>query len=181
MTEELILDRIHKAEGDALKNDPADPQDPSKFGIGAETLGNWRGYRRRATLPEMAGLRWPEAEQIYRVRFIDQPGFTPQNIPCEEWRLQMIDFGVNSGPERAIRYLQKLIGVSQDGKIGPITRVELQDALDLDPMVGKWLNDALLGWRLALIDHLTDTRKGYKAYEEGLETRALNFLARYND
>ena len=33
----------------------------------------------------------------------------------------VFDFGVNSGPSRAAKYLQALVGVSQDGKIGPQT------------------------------------------------------------
>jgi lysozyme family protein len=103
VTEIEVLAEIRRNEGDRVKNDPADPQDPSKYGIGAETLGNWRGLRRRATLEEVTNLTWGEASDIYRVRYIDQPGFTVRRVEYEPLRLQLIDFGVNSGPERASR------------------------------------------------------------------------------
>ena len=35
--------------------------------------------------------------------------------------LQVFDFGVNAGPRRAIRYLQKMVGTMQDGIWGPMT------------------------------------------------------------
>ncbi len=172
-----IIGGIIEREGDRLKNDPHDPQDPSKYGIGADTLGNWRGLMRRATLTEMAGLTEREAREIYRIRYVEQPGFTPETIPYEALRVQLIDLGVNSSPQRAIRYLQSFLRVPEDGVLGPQTQKALWDALDLDPRVGRWLNDAILARRLVLIDRTTDTRPGYKKYEEGLEDRAILFLA----
>lgn len=35
--------------------------------------------------------------------------------------MAVFDFGVNSGPSRAIKYLQKALGVRADGEMGPIT------------------------------------------------------------
>jgi lysozyme family protein len=170
MTEELILAGLHQREGNELKNDPNDPQDPSKFGIGAPALGSWRRLGRRATLLEIEGLQWPEAEAIYRLRYIIAPGFIPANIPFEPLRVQLIDFGVNSGPQTAIRHLQRQLGVDDDGFIGPVTREAM---LQVPP---RLLNNALVASRLMLIEELTDRRTGYKRYEEGLEQRALLFF-----
>jgi len=35
--------------------------------------------------------------------------------------LAVFDFGVNSGPARAVRYLQSCLGIIQDGHMGPVT------------------------------------------------------------
>lgn len=191
LTPNAILDGLITREGSTVKNDPNDPQDPSKFGIGAETLGNWRGLQRRATLEEVRALDVYEAREIYRIRYIEQPGFTPGNIPYEPLRIQLIDFGVHSGPERATKFLQNLLGITEDGIVGPQTRHALlrmlgRDGIRIesdgsttftDTRYGRWLNDALLARRLLLIDRTTDQRAGYKKYEEGLEDRALLFLA----
>ena len=35
--------------------------------------------------------------------------------------LEVFDFGVNSGPAESVKTLQRLVGVTQDGSVGPIT------------------------------------------------------------
>lgn len=35
--------------------------------------------------------------------------------------LCVFDYGVNSGPARAVRYLQQVLGIAQDGHMGPVT------------------------------------------------------------
>lgn len=35
--------------------------------------------------------------------------------------LEVFDFGVNAGPGQSVKTLQKIVGVTQDGSIGPIT------------------------------------------------------------
>ena len=44
--------------------------------------------------------------------------------------LCVFDFGVNAGPGRAAKYLQKLIGVTADGGIGPNTLAALKGYLE---------------------------------------------------
>ena len=46
--------------------------------------------------------------------------------------LMLFDFGVNAGPGRAAKFLQKLLGVTQDGGIGPQTLGALQSAIGED-------------------------------------------------
>lgn len=177
MTEQDILVAILGREGAEVKNDPHDPQDPSKFGIGAETLGNWLGLKRRATLDEVRQVTPPLALQIYAAWYVEQPQFTPTMIPYEPLRIQLIDFGVNSGPATAIKWLQRELKlvypqITVDGQLGPQMQTLLHQSLGWLPIV----NDALVGCRSYLVDRLTDQRAGYKTYEEGLENRALDFL-----
>ena len=40
----------------------------------------------------------------------------------------VFDFGVNAGPSRAIKFLQKVVGATQDGAIGPQTLGLVNDA-----------------------------------------------------
>jgi lysozyme family protein len=51
--------------------------------------------------------------------------------------LAVFDFGVNSGNSRAIKFLQRVVGVTDDGSLGPITMAALSAA---DPhFVVQWL------------------------------------------
>jgi lysozyme family protein len=176
--DESILQEVIRAEGRTVKNDPNDPMDPSKYGIGAPVLGNWRGLHRPATVAEIHALEEVEARAIYRSRYIRQPNFQVAAVPYEPLRFQLIDFGINSGPETATMYLQRLLQhvwpqLAIDGRLGPKTAEALHTAYAMGwcPII----NDALVCQRLAVIDYVTDTRKGYKLYEEGLENRALSF------
>lgn len=152
-------------------NGTEDP--PTMFGITAPVLGNWRGLNRPATAQEVQALTPAEAKAIYRARFITQPGFdTLGDGPLVQ---QLIDFGVNSGPERAIRWLQRVLRVRPTGALDVPTRQVLRElgALGLWPLV----NDALVAARCYMIDRLVDTGGMAKADEEGVESRALQFFA----
>jgi lysozyme family protein len=183
VTVDAIIDEVIEAEGPALKNDPADPEDPSKYGIGKRTLGRYLPLGRDATLDEVRQVDRALAARIYRQMFVDEPGFTEANIPPAGLRLLVIDYGVNSGPGAPVKALQRLLVTDVDGRpltvdggFGPKTVAALRHALALDPRCARWLRDALIADRLLTIDDVTDRRPGYKRYEEGLEDRALKFL-----
>lgn len=59
------------------------------------------------------------------------------------------DYGINSGPRRAIRALQQCLGVARDGIIGPKT---LKAARDAD---ARWLIDAICDQRMGFLQGLS--------------------------
>jgi len=73
MVESLIDDIIRREGG--FVNHPADRGGPTKYGITAKTLGNWRQLGWLATSDEVATLTESEAREIYRHRYILAPGF----------------------------------------------------------------------------------------------------------
>lgn len=113
----LIENRID-AEGGYQKH----PHDRSgagtKFGITQEVYDAWRTLR-RLSLRDVVNLTRDEARQIYHDDFIVEPRFDKIRDP---WlRLCVVDFGIHSGPPRAARFLQEIVGVKVDGIVGPIT------------------------------------------------------------
>lgn len=56
----------------------------------------------------------------------------------------VFDFGVNSGPKRAIQFLQRVVGVTQDGAIGPKTLAAVA-AMPADKIIIE-LTAARLAW-----------------------------------
>lgn len=173
VTESDIIDGLIQREGGFVVN-PDDKGGPTKYGITAATLGNFLGLQRPASKQEVYNLHRDAAATIYKVRYVAQPGFTRENLPFEPLRVQLIDFGVNSGPERAVRWLQRVLRVEVTGKLDEETLRTLHElgTQFLLPLV----NDALVAARLYMVDRWTDADPTQKQFEEGVESRALSFF-----
>lgn len=94
-------------------NHPKDPGGPTKYGITKKTLEAHRG--RKVSIDEVKNLTIEEAEDVYRKSYWAQSGgdLLPDGLDYAAF-----DFGVNSGPSRAVRTLQELLGVDIDGIVG---------------------------------------------------------------
>ena len=169
MTLDAILDELLTREG-GFSDDSADRGSFTKYGITAMTLGNWRGWTRPATHAEVEALTRVEAKAIYIARYIEQPGFTPENIPDLALRVALIDDGVNTGPRSAIKRLQRAVGVPQDGILGPRTKAAL--AL-VDPV---WVRTECVKSRCIYYGHLVAQDATQRRFIVGWLTRALGFL-----
>lgn len=119
MTVEQVVDGIIEREGREYTNRAADRGGPTKFGITWKTLGAWRRLGRPATPEEVQALEEPEAREIYRFKYIDEPNF--DDLQDERLRVIVVDAGVLHGPVSAIKMLQRAVGVTADGVIGPRT------------------------------------------------------------
>ncbi|WP_224701738.1 glycoside hydrolase family 108 protein [Devosia aquimaris] len=99
---------------------PADPGGATNLGITRRTLADWRQVSPWTDLPksEVRALQRPEAAHIYRALYWQRCRGDEMPAGLD---LALFDFAVNSGPDRAIRQLQRLLGVAADGQIGPIT------------------------------------------------------------
>lgn len=94
-----------------------DPGGPTNYGI---TLETYRAWNNDQSLSKNALMVMPKAEavKIYKAQY-----WTPiraDDLPLGV-DLAVFDFAVNSGPGRAVLSLQEVLGVKQDGVIGPIT------------------------------------------------------------
>src|SRR5574343_130972 len=120
MTTREILDEVIRREG-GFVHDPLDPGGPTKFGITQYTLAIWRG--RDVTVDDVASLTYDEAIRIYEKKYIEEPGFLqlPNGL-----RAAVVDFAVHSGPVTAVKQLQKSLGVTADGILGPTTMAAIR-------------------------------------------------------
>jgi lysozyme family protein len=106
-----FIDEIIKREGGATEtNDPADSGGRTKYGI---------SERAHPEAWADGDISYLEAREIYRRVYVLAEHF--DLIKDEKLRHQVIDFGVPSGPDRAARMLQQVVGVEADGQIGPKT------------------------------------------------------------
>ena len=107
------------AEG-GLVNNPKDPGGVTKFGI------SQRSY----PALDIRALSLDEAKAIYQRDYWDK--IQGENLPAG-LDLLLLDHAVNAGPARAVRLLQHLVGVPEDGLMGPVTLagVAIADPQDL--------------------------------------------------
>src|SRR5690606_8986088 len=77
------------------------------------------------------------------------------------------DFGVNSGPSRAVKVLQAVVGVRQDGWIGEQTLAAVRDY----PAGIAALITAYCAARMAFLRRLTNRQTGFPANGRGWTIR----------
>ena len=106
---------VFKHEGGYV-NHPDDPGGPTNFGITQATLSDWRDEP--ASEDDVKNLTELEAREIYRALYWN--AVHGDNLPAGV-DLAVFDFAVNSGVGRAVRALQRQLGVTADGAIGPVT------------------------------------------------------------
>lgn len=112
-----------------------------------KTLARWRGVEPWWALDktEVKALEKSEAAAIYKALYWERvkAASLPPGLD-----LAVFDYAVNSGPDRAVKTLQALVGVTQDGFVGPVTlnAVAKRDA--------RALIDALCDQRLNFLQRL---------------------------
>jgi len=134
-------------------NNPADP--------GGET--NWGISKRSYPELDIKNLQRWEAQAIYRRDFWSR--VNADKLP-DGVTFQLFDFAVNSGAETAVRYLQRAVGVADDGHWGPISQVALDklsepdlimlvlaERLDFMTRLKNW-PDASRGWARRIATNL---------------------------
>ncbi len=148
---EACLAEVLRHEGGYVDH-PSDPGGATNMGITRKTLARWRGISPWAALPkgEVRALTRAEAARIYRADYWDRckAGQMPAGLD-----LALFDFAVNSGPDRAIKTLQRLIGVAADGLVGPMTLGAVSARAGKTGTAA--LVDALCNARLAFLKRLS--------------------------
>ena len=107
------LAEILKHEG-GFVNNRHDPGGMTNLGVTRKVWEAWT--HRPAGETDMRALKQSDVAPLYRVNYWNALGaqFLPAPIA-----LCVFDFGVNSGVSRGARYLQRIVGVNEDGHIGP--------------------------------------------------------------
>lgn len=112
---ELCAEMVLSKEG-GFSDHREDPGGPTMMGITQATLAAWR--HAEVTADDVRSLQRKEALDIYRANYWNamRCDSLPKGID-----LMVFDFGVNAGPVRSVKLLQKVAGAEQDGSIGELT------------------------------------------------------------
>lgn len=144
---------------------PDDPGGATNLGITHLTLADWRGAP--VSKGDVRALQRTEAEEIYRARYWNA-------LNCDRLAagvdLVVFDFGVNAGPARAARMLQRITGAKIDGQIGPKT---LAAAARFAPetIIERFSDDRLAYYRR--LKHWDSFGRGWTRRTEETRAKAL--------
>ena len=135
-------------------NHPADPGGATDRGITQRTYDAWRKSRGLAP-HSVRGISKGEAETIIERQYMDKVG--ADDLPAG-LDYAMADYSVNSGPSRAAKELQRILGVTADGIVGAET---LAAVLSRDPAaLVVALCEARMGF-LKRLRHWQTFRRGW--------------------
>jgi len=108
---EKCLEIILHHEGGYV-NHPKDPGGETNLGVTKRVYEEWGGTK------DMKDLTVEDVAPIYKKNYWDR--VKGDDLPSG-LDLCIFDFAVNAGPGRAAKMIQKMIGVTVDGGIGPNT------------------------------------------------------------
>jgi lysozyme family protein len=110
------LKQVLKYEGGYVDH-PKDPGGPTNKGVTQAVYDDWRKSQ-NLPVQSVRNIADSEVASIYKNLYWDR--INGDNLP-DGVDFAVFDFAVNSGVSRAARTLQGVVGVAQDGQIGPQT------------------------------------------------------------
>ena len=153
-------------------NHPRDPGGATNFGV---TQRVYDAYRRRKGVSTAMSVRHitnSEVQEIYRTQYWDQ--IRGNDLP-DGLDYAVFDFGVNSGPSRAIKFLQRILGVQDDGIIGNVTLAAAHSS-DAAALCGQ-LCDNRLAW-LKRLRHWDAFGRGWTRRVEDVREKSILMAGR---
>ena len=162
------LPRVLQHEGGFVDH-PDDPGGATNQGI---TLATYQRHFPNGTVAALKAIGPTQVAEIYRkdywgkVRADDLPRGLDYAV---------FDFAVNSGPGRAAKFLQRLVSVTDDGAIGPVTLRAIQ-SYDTEVLIRR-LCQTRLDW-LHGLRHFATFGNGWTRRVNEVEMDAKTDLAR---
>lgn len=119
---EKALNFVLRFEGGYVDH-PADPGGATNMGITRATLAAWRGAP--VSKQDIRALKRDEVAAIYRAHYWQAAHCSglPGGVD-----IAVFDLAVNSGVSRAMRLMQRTLGVNEDGRFGKMTAEALHQA-----------------------------------------------------
>ena len=146
----------------------------SKYGVTAYALARYLGTS-VITPEDIKSLTREQAIKLGVTLFVKQPGF--DKLPWNRVTASIIDKGWGSGPTTAIKLLQRMLGVADDGKIGPATIGSYNGFLNVhgeDGAAHLWAEQRIdFDTALTMNDGVNDPDK---AFINGWNNRTRSFL-----
>lgn len=98
---------LEREGGEKFTNRAADKGGPTRWGVIAKTLGEWRKLGRAATADEVKALGKAEALEIYNAEFFVKTGIEAIAQISEAIAEELLDTAVNMGPYWPAKWLQE--------------------------------------------------------------------------
>ena len=146
-------------EGSKYTDIAADRGGATKYGVTQATLSSW--LKRPATKAEVKALTLDDVKPIYKALYANAVRFDELPVGID---YLSFDWAVNSGPKRAVTNLQEVLGLSQDGYLGPATVDAAWEAFRRDPAL---LVDCYANERAKFFRSVIANNPSQKIFEKG--------------
>lgn len=123
---QYCLETILHHEGGYV-NHPEDPGGETNLGVTKRVYEEFGGTK------DMKDLTVEDVEPIYKKNYWDR--VKADQLPSG-LDLCVFDFGVNAGTGRSAKFLQGMIGATQDGAIGPATLAKVNEFVSMEGVEG---------------------------------------------
>lgn len=142
-------------------NHPNDRGGATKYGITIKTLSLWR--KKACTIDDVKNLTLAEAKQIYKAWYWD--AVKADSLRSYAVAYALFDQAVNRGEDTAIKRAQKIVGVKQDGKVGPIT-INALNSFPEKTFISMWAEESRASYGRIIASDPTQ-----KDFEDGWNNR----------
>jgi lysozyme family protein len=152
-------------------NHPKDPGGATNRGVTQAVYDTWRVANGK-TRQSVKFIASAEVEKIYSSRYWNAVQGDALPIGVD---LTVFDYGVNSGPSRAVKDVQRVVGAKVDGKIGSETT-----SLARDKILPRALIKALCAKRLSFVQSLkiwSTFGRGWARRIAAVEAKALSWVS----
>ena len=120
-----------------FSDNPKDPGGPTNRGV---TIATFRRYvKADATIEDLKAITSEQVATVYYRHYWSVVNV--QALPAGV-DYAVFDFAVHSGPARAAKFLQHIVGVKTDGRVGPAT-IAAVNAMDAREIVNKLCDDRM--------------------------------------
>jgi len=169
------LDHVLVVEGwPTYTNNPDDRGGPTKGGITLQTLRDYTGDESKSA-EDLQDLSLATAEDIYKTRYIRPVSRLNVSESLFGLFLLLVDCSVLHGPTRAVRWLQAIVGETEDGVLGPKTALATYK-LDPDLLVLKISAER---WRFT--GRLVTSKPSQATFAHGWANRMSEFIEKSAD
>lgn len=150
-------------------NHPDDPGGATNMGVIQRTYDGWR-TRNGKPRQSVRNITKAEVVAIYKDQYWDK--VWGDRLPSG-LDYSLYDFAINSGPSRAIKFIQRLVGVKEDGVMGNVTFDAIRQRNDIESLIIE-LNFARWAW-LKRLRHFSTFGRGWTrrvmGEQEGVQER----------
>jgi len=150
-------------------NHPDDPGGATNMGVIQRTYDVWRD-RKGLKRQTVRNITKEEVVAIYKDQYWDKVwgDHLPNGLDYS-----LYDFAINSGPTRAIKFIQRLVGVKEDGVMGNVTFGAIRSKNNIEQLIID-LNFARWAW-LKRLRHFKTFGRGWTrrvmGEQEGVQER----------
>lgn len=162
---ETALQVLLKSEG-GFNNHPKDPGGMTNLGVTKKVWEEWVGHA--VTEDDMRALTPESVSRLYKAKYWDKVcgDKLPHGVD-----LCVFDCAVNSGVSRAVKLLQRAVGVDDDGVIGNMT-LHACEAVAPDLIIQRFSEERLAF--LKALPTFATFGKGWSRRVAEVETQAQN-------